>query len=67
MDEFISLIQAVSYRHISSETFYDLIRLGELRAVQVLGRRLLQSLSFGFRPGVHALEGVPDLLRRARR
>jgi hypothetical protein len=67
MDETLSLIQALNYRRISSDTFYNLIRLGELRVFQVLGRRLLQSLSFAFRPGVYALEGLPDLGRQARR
>lgn len=67
MDKTLSLIKALSYRHISSDTFYNLIRVGELRALQVLGRRPIQSLSFAFRPGIYALEGLPDLVRQARR
>ena len=69
MDELLSLIQAVSYRHIASSTLYNLIRECELRTVQVLGRRLIQSLSSALRPGsvrpgFHALEGLPGLVRQ---
>lgn len=64
MDHFI---QALNYRHISSDTFYNLIRVGELGALQLFGRRLIQGLSFALRSGVYAREGLPDLVRQARR